>query len=112
MTEKLKDSRGESLVEVLACVLVCTPSIALLFGSVMSSGNIGLQAQSADKEYYEALSKAERQAETDSAGADGSLTVRNADGPSKTIPNIRFYGSERLLSYAAAPEGEAEGSGS
>lgn len=125
MTEKLRNSRGETLVEVLACVLICTLSIALLLGSVTSSSNIDLQAQTADEAYYEALSKAERQAPApaapvtpvdpgDPGGADtgdtygeasATLTITDAadnstNPPSKTIADVEFYGSERLLSYA------------
>ena len=50
MSEKLRNSRGETLVEVLASVLICALSVMLLFGAVMASGRIDLQAQAADAE--------------------------------------------------------------
>ena len=60
MREKLKNSQGETLVEVLASVLVCSLSIMLLAGAVSASTSIDLQAQAADAEYYEVLSRAEQ----------------------------------------------------
>lgn len=118
MREKLRDSRGETLVEVLASVLICALSVTLLFGAVMASSNIDLKAQEADGEYYDALTKAERQRkggdETDEhplSGAVVTVTSKEGapDGPPLNSVEIKagdedsglsFYGSERLLSYA------------
>lgn len=101
MREKLQNSRGETLVEVLASVLVCTLSIMLLLGAVTASANIDLQAQSADAEFYDALSRAERQGPDDGFSAGGALKVTNKDGAFKDITGLSFYGREQLLSYAA-----------
>lgn len=112
MREKLRDSRGETLVEVLASVLICALSVTLLFGAVMASSNIDLKAQEADGEYYDALTKAERQKDTDkhaSSGAAVTVTSKDAGGTLLNSVEIKaddedsglsFYGSERLLSYA------------
>lgn len=111
MREKLKDSRGETLVEVLASVLVCALSITLLMGAVSASANIDLQAQEADKAYYEALTKAERQ---DEKLMTLSVVVASANSGPKTEPPLicASYGSERLLSYAIDPPAEeAPGTG-
>ena len=51
MSEKLRNSRGETLVEVLASVLICALSVMLLLGAVSASTSIGLQAQAADEDY-------------------------------------------------------------
>lgn len=117
MREKLRTSRGETLVEVLASVLVCSLSIMLLLGAVTASTDIDLQAQNADGEYYAALTKAERQSKVklppddesdispDAVGA--KVTVVNGDGKTAEIPavgdgenGLHFYGTDRLLSYA------------
>ncbi len=45
MREKLRNSRGETLVEVLVSVLVCALSITLLAGAVTASANIDLRAR-------------------------------------------------------------------
>lgn len=113
MREKLRDSRGETLVEVLASVMICALSITLLFGAVMASGNIDLKAQAADEEYYGALSRAERQdPEEDTANDVSGLSVwvenTTPPAPGEAVPpstppltlDCAFYGSKRLLSYA------------
>lgn len=135
MREKLRNSRGETLVEVLASVLICALSITLLMGAVTASTNIDLRAQSADAEYYAALSKAERQSKTPSASASGApeadtyeslpgetnVSVTSSGGGSVKIApgggsRLYFYGTERLLSYAIdkpepAPDPEPGGGG-
>lgn len=111
MREKLRNSRGETLVEVLASVLICALAITLLVGAVTVSANINRQAQEADSEYYKALSRAEAQKERLETllGVDVSSglkisVVNNQTNPNRTLINVCFYGSDRLLSYAAAPE--------
>lgn len=99
MSEKLRNSRGETLVEVLASVLICALSVMLLLGAVSASTSIGLQAQAADEDYYTALSKAERQSkvpggslETDIySGLSGgtAITILSKDGSAVTHPRCR-----------------------
>lgn len=116
MREKLRNSRGETLVEVLASVLVCALSITLLAGAVTASANIDLRAQAADTEYYTALSKAERQSRTPAGGSSEADTYNSLPGETKVsvtsgsggsveiepdaTSKLYFYGTERLLSYA------------
>lgn len=116
MREKLKNSRGETLVEVLVSVLVCALSITLLAGAVTASANIDLRAQAADTEYYTALSKAERQSRTPAGGSSEADTYNSLPGETKVsvtsggggsveiepdaTSKLYFYGTERLLSYA------------
>ncbi len=114
MREKLKSSRGETLVEVLASVLVCALSIALLAGAVSASVRIDLQAQAADSEYYEVLSQAEAQSfdrrletlfgQNVLPGVKISV-VNNGSDPSRKLLNVYFYGNDRLFSYAPKPGG-------
>ena len=116
MREKLRNSRGETLVEVLVSVLVCALSITLLAGAVTASANIDLRAQAADTEYYTALSKAERQSRTPAGGYSEADTYNSLPGETKVsvtsggggsveiepdaTSKLYFYGTERLLSYA------------
>ena len=116
MIEKLRNSRGETLVEVLVSVLVCALSITLLAGAVTASANIDLRAQAADTEYYTALSKAERQSRTPAGGSSEADTYNSLPGETKVsvtsggggsveiepdaTSKLYFYGTERLLSYA------------
>ena len=123
MRQKLRSSQGETLVEVLASILICALSIALLFGSVMASGHIDRTAQETDKQYYLDLTKAERQeedpvktpdniADTFTPASATSVTVTLKDPPPapgasaevdtlSSPADLTFYGTERLLSYAA-----------
>ena len=116
MREKLRNSRGETLVEVLVSVLVCALSITLLAGAVTASANIDLRAQAADTEYYTALSKAERQSRTPAGGSSEADTYNSLPGETQVsvtsggggsveiepdaTSKLYFYGTERLLSYA------------
>ena len=116
MREKLRNSRGETLVEVLVSALVCALSITLLAGAVTASANIDLRAQAADTEYYTALSKAERQSRTPAGGSSEADTYNSLPGETKVsvtsggggsveiepdaTSKLYFYGTERLLSYA------------
>lgn len=116
MREKLRNARGETLVEVLAAVVVCSLSITLLLGAVSASTSIDLRAQSADTDYYTALSRAERQGTGDIPDSlpDGlSVTVKNGAGQSEEISagsgELNFYGTDRLLSYALTPRPDGTG---
>ena len=133
MSEKLQSSRGETLVEVLASILICALSITLLFGAVMASASMDRTAQEADSRYYQALTKAERQRKgpppgvesdlfTPPAGTAPAVTVENKAPPSPgELPpspvtlgegdGLYFYGTERLLSYAIASASGGGGSG-
>ena len=126
MREKLKNSQGETLVEVLASVLVCSLSIMLLAGAVSASTSIDLQAQAADAEYYEVLSRAERQSKEAVPSADpdnpdeadiytGTLTGTKITISVDIVPGagdgLFFYGRERLLSYAMDPLPTSGGTG-
>lgn len=109
MNRKLKEQRGETLVEVLASILIGSLSVALLFGAVMASANLDRQAQELDETYYEDLAKAERQAAGD-ASADlpsgTKVTVKNSD-PAVSIMEadlpVTFYGGKSAVSYALDP---------
>ncbi|MCX4372101.1 MAG: hypothetical protein OSJ58_09780 [Dysosmobacter sp.] len=118
MREKLRNTQGETLVEVLASILICALSIALLFGAVMASVNINQTAQEADARYYEELSAAELQKEdehlTDPYGIHRTdpfpIIVRNMDAAllppgNRKQMNVYFYGGGSLISYAKAGGG-------
>lgn len=95
MRKKLSQSRGETLVEVLAAVLIASLSVALLFGGIMASSTIGRSALTSDKSFYEDLSDAESQKE---AGTDLTVTV-SRESASKGL-NVKRYGGEGAYSYA------------
>lgn len=112
MTGKWKDSRGETLVEVLAAILIGSLSVALLFGAIMATAKMDRQAQNIDASYYQVLSKAEMQdSDTDKLEGAAGLKITAAPagaGPgapaaSVEITNITFYGGKGAISYALNP---------
>jgi len=103
MKKKLRDDRGETLVEILASILICALSVTLLFGSVMTSSSLDLQTQDMDQQYYEALTKAERQGNADvpsGVSVPTTVTVVAKGEAGGRQLDIKFYGTEQLLSYA------------
>jgi len=117
MMRKWKDTRGETLVEVLAAILIGSLSVALIFGAIMATTKMNLQAQNIDTSYYEVLSKAERQKPTEDVleGATGfkiTITGTPDETGSKSVEinNVTFYGGKGAISYVLnAPDPPAGG---
>lgn len=109
---KLLNSRGETLVETLAAILIAALSVALLVGSVTASGNLARQADQSDTSFFDLLTKAEDRKNPLTEGIDIAREVKiKESGTEVTIP-VQVYGGEDLYSYArqaATPEG-GEGS--
>lgn len=108
MRRKLRDSRGETLVEVMASVVIASLSVALLFGAVAVSARIDRSAQRMDGEYYGALSAAEAQESPMPGEPGGTVAVTYREGGvEKALPPlaVAFYGGEGAVSYAAPPGG-------
>ena len=106
MRNKWKDTRGETLVEVLASILIGALSVALLFSAVMASSNMDRTAEKTDDEFYASLNKAEGQTEpADSSVVPGGaqVTVKNKDLTGDAKLNVTFYGGEGAIAYALSP---------
>lgn len=106
--KKLRNNRGETLVEVLASILVASLSVALLFGCVMASTNMDRDAKELDAEHYRYLSEAEAQS---GAGTSADVTITNEaipdpldpmKNPKKVPVNISIYGGAGVYSYKKA----------
>lgn len=105
MKGKWKDSRGETLVEVMASIVISTLSVALLFGAIMASARIDESARKMDGTYYQALSDAEAQA-SPMPEAPGTVRLNyTADGVEKLPLPVALYGGEDAVSYALSAEG-------
>ncbi len=108
MDRKLHDSRGETLVEVLASILISALSVALLFGGIMASVRMDKTAAEADEVHYAMLSAAETQEETPAARTgleiEGGAAGTGGASPKKTF-SVDLYGGGGMYSYALAPEG-------
>lgn len=96
MGRKLRDSRGETLVELLASILIAALSVALLFTCCLASAEMDENARKSDERYYKALSEAE--AQTQAAGGDPVNVKVEGNSTSTTIDAI-LYGGEDMYSY-------------
>ena len=96
MKKKLSQNRGETLVEVLAAVLIASLAITLLFGGIMASVNLNRSAKTSDETFYADLSAAERQADEDKTGSSIKVTVNGKI----TDLTVTVYGGEAVRSYA------------
>lgn len=94
MCRKLKDNRGETLVEMLASILIAALAVALLFTCCMASVQMGGQARAADKRYYENLSAAESRTKT-----EGNGQVNVAGNGNSVEVQIQLYGGDGMYSY-------------
>lgn len=92
--KKLKSENGESIVEVLAAILIASLSVAFLTASVMTAVNMDRAAEAADAGYYESITAAETKALPD---GDGKVTIQGS-GKNKDI-EIQFYGGDDMYSY-------------
>ena len=100
MKRKWKDNRGETLVEVLAAVLIGALSVALLFTAVMASVNMDRSAQKTDEDFNTVLNDAENQSAPAATGVpDGAKVTVQGNGATAT-PSVNFYGGDGVWSYA------------
>lgn len=102
---KLRSQKGETLVELLASILVASLSVGLLLGGVAASTNINKKAQRMDEDFYEALTKAESRQNLVTEGHTSHFSVKVAEG-SKTVEiPVDVYGEQGLYAYALKPVG-------
>lgn len=97
---KLRSQRGETLVEVLAAILIASLSVAMLLGGVVVSANLSRQADTTDEYFYETLTAAEAR---QTPVANGTVELTEG-GTSIDIP-VQIYGGEGLYSYALTADG-------
>lgn len=97
---KLGDSRGETLVELLAAILVAALSVALLFTCCTAAASMDRRAKEVDAEHYAALSAAERQ-ETPVADVTATVTIEG-NGWASAV-EVDLFGGEKMYSYRSKP---------
>lgn len=100
LKRKLRSQRGESLVEVLAAILIATLSVAMLLGGVAVSANLGRQADTTDKSFYEILTAAENRQTPVTEGVSTFPAVKLTKGGTTIEIPVQVYGGEGLYSYA------------
>jgi hypothetical protein len=94
---KLKSSKGESLAELLAAILIGTLSIALLVSGIAVAVNINSKAQESDSQFYEALAVAEEKNLSD-AQKDKTITVTESSSNKTATIEVYAFGTDGLLS--------------
>ena len=97
--EKILNSRGETLVETLAAILIAVLSVALLLGSVTASGQLARQADQSDTSFFTTLTEAENR-EAPLTISDGNPQVTITEGAKTATIPVQVYGGEDLYSYA------------
>lgn len=109
MRQKLKKTEGETLIEVLASILIGALSVALLFSAVQASTRMDRTAEEMGKAFRIALMAAEEQVEpltgTAIVLADARVTVihKNPETLEAELP-VAFYGGEGAVSYVLSAE--------
>jgi hypothetical protein len=102
MRKKLRERRGETLVELLASILIGALSAALLAGGIAASTRLDLDARDLDKTYYQQLTAAE--ARTGPALPGTVEVVNTQNGLNSAIP-VSIWGGGRAWSYSAKGAG-------
>lgn len=105
---KLRNNKGETLVEVLASIVIAALSVALLFSYIMASSDMDKTAREADEPYYAALSAAESRDETSGQPARVAITKERptdaVPSPSPAVTqNVTIYGKDGVFSYKVTP---------
>ena len=106
---KMRGSRGETLVETLAAILIASLSVALLFTFVTAAGDMDKKAREKDYGYtdeagvkhvgdYEALSKAEKSDDSDTSAVSSTVNVSGTGGATPTF-SVKIYGGNGMYSY-------------
>lgn len=102
---KLKSSSGETIVEVLASVLISSLAIFLLFSTIMASVRIDRTAQESDEKYYGELSAAEA-GEAVEPPEVCMVTIEGYNGNKYSVQAISYGDKDGLHSYRLGESNE------
>lgn len=105
MIKKLRDDRGETVVELLASILIGALSVALLFSAVTVSVRMDRTARETDEKLYESMRQAEERSseiEPLPAGGISAVTISTDGSTDITLP-VTFYGGRDVISYSLKP---------
>lgn len=99
--KKLHCDRGETLIEVLASILIAALSVTLLFSCVMASSNMDREARKLDVKHYEALTAAEGQRVSlgESQVTITQVVIDGGYAEAAGVP-VNLYGGAGLYSYS------------
>ena len=106
---KLRSERGETLIEVLASVLIVSLSVMMVAGSVMASSKVDVDAKRLDEAHYAALSRADAHvtptptvSPTPTPIPTAQVTIAREGITTTTTVDIQPYGGAGMYSYERA----------
>lgn len=100
-----RNNRGETLIEVMASILIASVSTALLFSCVMASSRIDMDAGDVDIRHYNALTAAETHGSAppspDPVTVTPYIEITNDEitPPAPVTIEVEIYGGEDMYSY-------------
>ena len=94
-----RNNKGETLIEVMASILIASVSTALLFSCVMVSSNMDQDAGDVDIRHYNALTAAETQPSPVPVTVTPYIEIDNGISTPVTI-EVEIFGGEDMYSYA------------
>lgn len=102
---KLHSQRGETLVEVMASILVAVLSVGLLLNGIAVSASINRQGKTMDQYFYETLTAAENRQVPVTEGIAAHPSIHIAEGAKTVDIPVQVYGNQGMYAYALTPAG-------
>ncbi len=97
---KLKNNKGETIVELLAAILISSLAVGLLFSCAIASININKVAKENDEKFTQVLNKVETRSEPKTG-----KTIEIKEGTISTTINVNLYGEDEIYSYSKVESG-------
>ena len=96
--------KGETLVETLAAILMCTLAIVMLTTAILTASRLNQTATDQDEDLYTQQTDAETLNKNSTLNVtDGTVTIEeNATDTNTTTANVTFYGGSDITSYEAS----------
>lgn len=95
--KKLRNNRGETLLEGLIAVMIAALSMTMLLSCVTASSHTGTGAKEMDDKFYQTLSDVEGHSGT---GVDESVTIKREGVADPPTVSVTVYGDGGLYSYS------------
>lgn len=99
--KKLRNNRGETLLEGLIAVMIAALSMTMLLSCVTASSHTGTGAKEMDDKFYQTLSDVEGHSGTNIPSEE--VTITNKEGATAAAPttvSVTVYGDGGLYSYS------------
>ena len=110
MIKKLRQNKGETLIETMVSLLIAVLSVMMLATAVLAATNVNKQTNEADQKYQSQLKAVEGMEESiKKEDVNVSITFSSTDGAAiyeSTTTEVILYGDEdsQFLSYEYSSE--------